>query len=113
MVAEDAAFRNAPENSDRENARVEAEKAIQRTVVAIMNDDTRLFGQLSGPLDFKRWLTDTAFRLTCAATDRGVRATCGDLAGGCFPPRWRRAAPATGRYWTSSTLSNTSRFRAG
>ena len=38
MVAEDAAFRNARENSDRENARVEAEKAIQRTMVAIMND---------------------------------------------------------------------------
>ena len=38
MVAEDAAFRNARENSDRENARVEAEKAIQPAVVAIMND---------------------------------------------------------------------------
>lgn len=49
MVAEDAAFRNARENSDRENARVEAEKAIQRVMVAIMNDDPRLFGQLSGP----------------------------------------------------------------
>jgi hypothetical protein len=52
MVAEDAAFKNARENADRENARVGAEKAIQRAMVAVMNDDTRLFGQFSGPLDF-------------------------------------------------------------
>ena len=38
MVAEDAAFRNARENSDRENTRVEAEKAIQRAMVAIIYD---------------------------------------------------------------------------
>ena len=69
MVAEDAAFRNARENSDREKARVEAEKAIQRAMVAIMNDDTQLFGRCSGELDFKRCPTDTAFRLAYEATD--------------------------------------------
>ena len=61
MVAEDAAFRNARENSDRENAPVEAENAIQRALVAIMNDDTRLFGEFSGESDSKRWLTNAAF----------------------------------------------------
>ena len=37
-------------------------------------------------LDFKRWLTVTAFRLAGEATDWGVRAACGDFAGGVFHP---------------------------
>ena len=52
-----------------ENARGEAEKAIQRALVATMNDDTRLFGQFSGESDSKRWLTNAAFRPAHEATD--------------------------------------------
>ena len=49
MVAEDAKFRNARENSDRENARIEADKALQRAVLGIMNDDTQLFNSNISP----------------------------------------------------------------
>ena len=48
---------------------VEAENAIQRALVAIMNDDTRRFGQFSGESDSKRWLTNAAFRPAHEATD--------------------------------------------
>ena len=63
MVAEDAAFKNARENSDRENARVEADNALQRAVLGIMNDDTQLFKQFADNPDFKRWLGETVFGL--------------------------------------------------
>ena len=63
MVAEDAAFKNARENSDRENARVEADNALQRAVLGIMNDDTQLFKQFADNPDFKRWLGRTVFGL--------------------------------------------------
>ncbi len=68
MVAEDTAFKNARENSDRENARVEAENALQRAVLGIMNDDTQLFKIFSADPVFRRWLTNTAFQLAYEAT---------------------------------------------
>lgn len=63
MVAEDAAFKNARANSDRENARVESDNALQRAVLGIMNDDTQLFKQFADNRDFKRWLGRTVFGL--------------------------------------------------
>ena len=56
MVAEDTAFKNARENSDRENARIEHDKALGRVMTGIMKDDTELFRQFSDNEDFKRWL---------------------------------------------------------
>ena len=56
MVAEDTAFRNARENSDRENARIEHDKALGRVMTSIMKDDTELFRQFVDNEDFKRWL---------------------------------------------------------
>ena len=56
MVAEDTAFKNARENSDRENARVEHDKALGRVMTSIMRDDTELFRQFADNPDFKRWL---------------------------------------------------------
>ncbi|WP_419167141.1 type I restriction endonuclease subunit R [Candidatus Palauibacter sp.] len=62
-VAQDTAFKNARENSDRENARIEHDRALARVMTSIMKDDTELFKQFVDNTDFKRWLGDTVFRL--------------------------------------------------
>ena len=63
MVAEDTAFQNARENSDRENARVEHDKALGRVMTSIMKDDTELFRQFADNPDFKRWLGGVVFEV--------------------------------------------------
>ena len=62
-VAKDEAFQHARRNSDRENTRIEHDKALQRVMTAIMKDDTELFKQFVDNADFKRWLGDTVFGL--------------------------------------------------
>jgi len=63
-VAADVAYQNARANSDRQNARIEHDKALGRVIVGLMKDDTQLFKQFSDNPDFKRWLADTVFGLT-------------------------------------------------
>ena len=63
MVAEDTAFKNARANSDRENARIEHDRALGRVMTSIMKDDTELFKQFHDNQDFKRWLGGVVFRL--------------------------------------------------
>ena len=63
MVAEDTAFKNAKTNSDRENARIEHDRALARVMTSIMRDDTELFKQFVDNEGFKRWLGDTVFGL--------------------------------------------------
>ena len=60
-VAEDNAFMNARMNSDKENARIEHDKALLRVMVSIMNDDTALFRQFVDNESFKRHLSDWSF----------------------------------------------------
>jgi len=62
-VVADKAFQNAKKNSDRQNARIEHDKALARVMVALMKDDTQLFKQFSDNDSFHRWLTDTVFSL--------------------------------------------------
>ena len=62
-VAADKAFQNAKKNSDRQNARIEHDKALARVMVGLMKDDTELFKQFSDNESFHRWLTDTVFSL--------------------------------------------------
>ena len=62
-MAADKAFQNAKQNSDRQNARIEHDKALARVMVALMKDDTELFKQFSDNDSFHRWLTDTVFSL--------------------------------------------------
>ena len=66
-VAKDARFENARRNSDRENARVESDKATERAVLEMVRDDTQLFKLFADNPDFRRWLADTAFRLAYEA----------------------------------------------
>ena len=63
-VAADDAYRNARENSDKQNARIEHDKALQRVMTAVMKDDTELFKQFMDNEGFKRWMADMVFGLT-------------------------------------------------
>ncbi len=63
-VAADAAFQHAKKNSDRQNARIEHDKALSRVMTAVLRDDTELFKQFVDNESFRRWLTDTVFGLT-------------------------------------------------
>jgi type I restriction enzyme R subunit len=65
-VTADSAYRNARKNSDRQNARIEHDKALERVMTAVLKDDTELFKQFSDNESFKKWLTETVFALTYA-----------------------------------------------
>ncbi|MCE2487308.1 MAG: hypothetical protein J4F42_17470 [Desulfurellaceae bacterium] len=62
-VAENTAFQNARQNSDKENARIEHDKALLRVMTSVMNDDTKLFKKFMDDADFRRHLTDIVFEL--------------------------------------------------
>ena len=63
-VAADAAFRNAQKSADKQNARIEHDKALMRVMISLMKDDASLFKEFSDNQDFKRWMADTVFGLT-------------------------------------------------
>jgi len=63
-VAQDRAYQNAQANSDKENARLEHDKALNRVVLELLADHTELFKQFSDNPQFKRWLTDRVFDVT-------------------------------------------------
>ena len=63
-VAQDVAYKNAQLNSDKENARIEHDKALVRVMTSVMKDDTELFKQFMDNDGFKRWMNDTVFDLT-------------------------------------------------
>lgn len=63
-VASNKAYQNAKQNSDKQNARIEHDKALAGVIVSLMKDDTELFKQFSDNAEFKRWLTDTIFSAT-------------------------------------------------
>ena len=63
-VSADSAYQNAKRNSDKQNARIEHDKALARVMTAVLKDDTELFKQFSDNESFRRWLTDTVFAIT-------------------------------------------------
>jgi len=63
-VSADRAYQNAIRNSDKQNARIEHDKALVRVMTALLKDDTELFKQFSDNESFRRWLTDMVFGLT-------------------------------------------------
>ncbi len=58
------AYQNAQQNSDKQNARIEHDKALGRVMNALLKDDTELFKQFSDNESFRKWLTDTVFAVT-------------------------------------------------
>ncbi len=63
-VAANAAYQNAMKRGDKQNARIEHDKALGDVIVEMMNDDSELFKQFMDNQSFKRWMTDTVFGLT-------------------------------------------------
>jgi len=66
-VAADPAYQNAKKNSDRQNARIEHDRALLRVMTAVLADDTQLFKEFSDNESFRRWLTERIFGLTYGA----------------------------------------------
>lgn len=63
-VSADKAYQNARKNSDKQNARVEHDKALQRVITAMFKDDAQLFKQFQDNESFRGWLTETMFGMT-------------------------------------------------
>lgn len=63
-VSADPAYQNAMKNNDKQNARIEHDKALQRVMVELLSDHTELFKQFSDNPSFKKWLSDTNFGAT-------------------------------------------------
>ena len=83
MVSKDERYQNAIRNSSRDNARLESDRALLETILAIMNDNMELFKQYQGNPSFKQWLSDFVFNATyrpeSAAGDS--RPPVGDMGG--------------------------------
>ena len=65
-VSADRAYQHARRNSDKQNARIEHDKALARMMTAVLKDDTELFRQFSDNESFRKWLQDSVFALTCS-----------------------------------------------
>jgi type I restriction enzyme, R subunit len=63
-VAADKAYRNARKNSDKQNAKIEHDKALKRVMTGVLKDDSELYKQFSDNVDFRRWLSDMVFSMT-------------------------------------------------
>ena len=63
-VAEDTAYQNAMANSDKQNARIEHDRALERAMTALLADHTELFKQFSDNESFRRWLSEKVFTAT-------------------------------------------------
>ena len=77
-VTLDSAFRNARQNSDVANARIEHDRALVRVMTSLMRDDTELFKQFMDNESFKRWMTDTVFTLAYEQAEAPESATAAD-----------------------------------
>lgn len=66
MVAKDERYQNAMKNSDKQNARMESERALQQVIFSVMADNMELFKQFQDNPSFKKWLSDMVFNMTYA-----------------------------------------------
>lgn len=64
QLRKNAAYQNAILHSDRQNARIEHNKALQEILLAYLKDHTQLYGQYSDNLSFQKWLQETMFGVT-------------------------------------------------
>jgi dTDP-4-amino-4,6-dideoxygalactose transaminase len=61
-VASDERFINAKNNSDKQNAKIEHDAALQRVMNSLMQDQVELFKQFMNNEDFKKWLQEEVFK---------------------------------------------------
>ncbi|MBI9051845.1 MAG: type I restriction endonuclease subunit R [Anaerolineaceae bacterium] len=63
-LAADVAYQNAQTNSDKQNARIEHDRALARVITGLLQDDTELFKQFFDNESFRTWLAEKMFGLT-------------------------------------------------
>ena len=63
-VSEDRAYQNAMANSDRQNARIEHDRALRQAMTDLLADHTELYRQFSDNESFHRWLSEMIFAAT-------------------------------------------------
>lgn len=63
-VARDKAYQNAMKNSDKQNAKLESERALGRVIMNMMTDNIEIFKQYQDNDSFKKWLSDLVFDAT-------------------------------------------------
>ncbi len=63
-VSQNKAYMNAAKNSDKQNARVEMDKVLERVIIDLVQDHSELFKQFSDNPTFKKWVADKVFSLT-------------------------------------------------
>ena len=64
MVSNDERYQNAMKNSDRQNARLESDRALKDVMLDILSDNMELFKQFNDDPQFNKWLSDMVFNLT-------------------------------------------------
>lgn len=64
IVSKDTKYQNAMKNSDKQNARMESDAALQRVIFNIMADNMEIFKQWGDNPSFKKWLADMVFTVT-------------------------------------------------
>jgi len=70
-VSANKAYQNAMRNSDKQNARIEHDLALQDVVVDLLSDYTELYKQFSENPAFKKWLQDSSFSATYQQSQSG------------------------------------------
>ena len=63
-VAGDQAYQNAIANSDRQNARIEHDRALRQAMIDLLTDHTELYRQFSDDESFRRVLSEMIFAAT-------------------------------------------------
>lgn len=63
-VSDDRAYQNAMKQGDKQNARIEHDKALERVVINLLSDHAELFRQFQDNPSFRKWLSDSMFRVT-------------------------------------------------
>ncbi|OGO76979.1 MAG: DEAD/DEAH box helicase [Clostridiales bacterium GWB2_37_7] len=70
-AAQDKAYQNARKNSDKQNAKIEADKAVDRNVTKLIDSNTNIFAdamefykQYNDNVSFRKWLNDMVFNMT-------------------------------------------------
>jgi type I restriction enzyme R subunit len=69
-VAADTKYQNARQHSDKQNARIEHDRALERVVTSLLADHTELFKQFMDNPSFRKWLQDTIFAATYTSTEQ-------------------------------------------
>lgn len=63
-VSQDKAYQNAMKNSDKQNARIEHDKVLERVITGMVTDQTELYRLFNDNPSFKKWLADMMFSAT-------------------------------------------------